>query len=178
MRVLALFLLAMTATALAAAPNPVTVPTKLDPTWQAKARAMFKSAVEIPSVIGRGEVPRVAELVASELKRGGFPASDIQILPYEGQPGDKTAALLFRWRATNPTAKPMLILGHMDVVEAKREDWQSDPFVLREEGGYFYGRGTSDMKNGVVTTTLALIKLRQAGFKPNRDIILFFTGDE
>jgi arginine utilization protein RocB len=66
-------------------------------------------------------------------------------------PGDKTAALVARWRADKPTKKPILILGHMDVVEAKREDWTFDPFVFREEGGYFLGRGTADMKNGIVT---------------------------
>ena len=89
-----------------------------------------------------------------------------------------TAALVARWRADKPTKKPILILGHMDVVEAKREDWTFDPFEFREQGGYFLGRGTSDMKNGIVATTMALIKLREAGFKPDRDIILFFTGDE
>ena len=72
----------------------------------------------------------------------------------------------------------MLILGHMDVVEAKREDWKFDPFVFREEGGYFLGRGTSDMKNGIVATTMAVLKLKAAGFKPSRDIILFYSGDE
>jgi acetylornithine deacetylase/succinyl-diaminopimelate desuccinylase-like protein len=178
MRVIALLLLAIIATASTGASNPLAVPTKLDPAWQAKARAMFQAAIEIPSVMGRGQVPQVADLVASELKKGGFAAGDIRILPYEGQPGDKTVALLLRWRASNPVSKPMLILGHMDVVEAKREDWKFDPFKLREEGGYFYGRGTSDMKNGVVATTMALVRLKQAGFKPRRDIILFLNGDE
>jgi acetylornithine deacetylase/succinyl-diaminopimelate desuccinylase-like protein len=72
----------------------------------------------------------------------------------------------------------MLILGHMDVVEAKREDWKFDPFTFREEGGYFYGRGTSDMKNAIVATTMGLLKLKASGFVPDRDIVLFFTGDE
>ncbi len=123
-------------------------------------------------------MPRMAKAIADELEKGGFPAADIKIMPYEGLPGDKTAALIFRWRAKPPTKKPILLLGHMDVVEAKREDWKYDPFVFREEGGYFLGRGTSDMKNGIVATTLALIKLKQSGFTPSRDIILFFTGDE
>ena len=72
----------------------------------------------------------------------------------------------------------MLVLGHMDVVEAKRADWKYDPFVFREEGGYFLGRGTSDMKNGDVATTMAAVKLMSQGFKPNRDIIFFYSGDE
>ena len=177
MRRLAL-LLACLSTSAIAAPNPVTQPTKLPPAWQSKTRAFFESAIEIPTVQGRGQMPKMAGLVADQLKAAGFPASDIQILPYEGLPGDKTAALIFRWRADKPAKKPILILGHMDVVEAKREDWKFDPFEFREEGGYFYGRGASDMKNGIVATTMSLIKLKAEGFKPKRDIILFFSGDE
>ena len=171
-------LLAFTAMPAMAATDPRTVPTKLDPAWQAKTRELLKQVIEIPTVHNRGEVPRMAALLADRFKAAGFPARDIQIMPYEGLPGDKTAALIVRWRASNPTRKPMLILGHMDVVEAQREDWKFDPFVFREEGGYFLGRGTADMKNGVVATTMAVLKLKQAGFRPDRDIILFYSGDE
>jgi acetylornithine deacetylase/succinyl-diaminopimelate desuccinylase-like protein len=170
-------LLAFASTAAIAA-NPVAQPTKLDPKWQAKTRAMFEQVVEIPTVINRGNVPKMAALIADQLKAAGFAADDVKIIEHEGLPGDKTATLIARWRADRPTKKPMMILGHMDVVEAKREDWKFDPFEFREEGGYFLGRGTSDMKNGIVATTLALIKLKQSDFKPKRDIILFFTGDE
>ena len=86
--------------------------------------------------------------------------------PTRRLPGDNTAALIVRWRSPHATKKPMLILGHMDVVEAKREDWKFDPFVFREQGGYFLGRGTSDMKNGDVATTMAAVKLMSEGFKP------------
>jgi acetylornithine deacetylase/succinyl-diaminopimelate desuccinylase-like protein len=178
MRALAFALLASLSAAAPAAPNPVTIPTKLDPAWQARTRALFEKAIEIPTVAGRNQMPRMAELIVNELKAAGFPEADIKVMPHEGLPGDKTVTLIARWRADKPTRKPILILGHMDVVEAKREDWKRDPFEFIEEDGYFYGRGTADMKNGIVATTLALIKLRQAGFKPNRDIILFFTGDE
>jgi acetylornithine deacetylase/succinyl-diaminopimelate desuccinylase-like protein len=171
-------LLAFTATTAVAATDPRTVPTQLDPTWQAKTRALFKQVIEIPTVHNRGEVPRMAQLIASELEKGGFPAADIHIMPYEALPGDQTAALIFRWRADHPTKKPILLLGHMDVVEAKREDWTFDPFVFREQDGYFLGRGSSDMKNGDVAMTLAMLKLKAAGFKPDRDIILFLSGDE
>lgn len=178
MRHLAALLLSCVAAPAVAAPSPLAQPTKLDPAWQARTRSFLKQAIEIPSVVQRNQVPAMAELVASHLREAGFPADSIRILPYEGLPGDKTAALLFRWKAERPTKKPMMIIGHMDVVEAKREDWERDPFGFVEEGGYFYGRGTSDMKNGIVATTLALAKLKAAGFKPNRDIVLFFTGDE
>jgi len=177
-RPIAAILLACLATPALAAPSPLTVPSKLEPAWQAKTRALFKQLIEIPTVHHRGEVQKMAALIADQLKAAGWSDADIQIKPYEALPGDKTAALIARWRADKPTKKPILILGHMDVVEAKRSDWTFDPFVFREEGGYFLGRGSSDMKNGIVATTMALIKLRQSGFKPDRDIILFFTGDE
>jgi acetylornithine deacetylase/succinyl-diaminopimelate desuccinylase-like protein len=177
-RVFAFALATALSTAAFGATDPRTVPTQLDPAWQAKTRALFKQVIEIPTVHNRGEVPRMAKLIETELVKGGFPASDIKIMPYEALPGDKTAALIFRWRAEKPTKKPILLLGHMDVVEAKREDWKYDPFEFREEGGYFYGRGASDMKNGDVAMTMALLKLKAAGFKPDRDIILFLSGDE
>jgi len=177
-RVVAAALLACFSTAALAATDPRTVPTKLDPAWQAKTRAVFKQAIEIPSVQGRGETQRVAKLLADQFRAAGIPESDIHTMPYEGVAGDKTVALIVRWRSAHATRKPMLILGHMDVVEAKREDWTFDPFVFREEGGYFLGRGTSDMKNGDVATTMAAVKLMSEGFKPNRDIIFFYSGDE
>ena len=178
MRLALVLILVAAAVPSLAAPNPLTIPTKLDPAWQAKTRALFEQVIEIPTVKGRGEVPRMAALLADQFKAAGIPASDIQVMPYEALPGDKTAALIVRWRSAKATKKPILILGHMDVVEAKRADWKFDPFEFREEGGYFYGRGASDMKNGIVATSLALIKLKQSGFKPDRDIILFFSGDE
>jgi acetylornithine deacetylase/succinyl-diaminopimelate desuccinylase-like protein len=171
-------LFAFTATAAVAATDPRTVPTQLPQAWQTKTRAVFKQAIEIPSVHNRGEVPRVAKLLADQFRAAGIPEADIHVMPYEALPGDKTAALIVRWRSPHATRKPMLILGHMDVVEAKREDWKFDPFVFREQDGYFLGRGTSDMKNGDVATTMAAVKLMSEGFKPNRDIIFFYSGDE
>jgi acetylornithine deacetylase/succinyl-diaminopimelate desuccinylase-like protein len=161
-----------------AATDPRTVPTQLPAAWQAKTRDVFKQAIEIPSVHNRGETHRVAELLASQFRAAGIPDADIHMMPYEALPGDQTMALIVRWRSPHATKKPMLVLGHMDVVEAKREDWTFDPFVFREEGGYFLGRGSSDMKNGDVATTMAAVKLMSEGFKPDRDIIFFYSGDE
>src|SRR4249919_262806 len=177
-RVLAFALATALSASAAAAVDPRTVPSKLEPAWQAKTRALFKSAIEIPSVHNRGEVPKVAKLLADQFRAAGIPESDIHIMPYEALPGDKTAALIVRWRSPHAIKKPMLILGHMDVVEAKREDWKFDPFVFREGEGYFLGRGSSDMKNGDVATTMAAVKLMSEGFKPDRDIIFFYSGDE
>ena len=113
-----------------------------------------------------------------------FPAADVQVIDYEstdhvGQTTDKTAALIVRWRAPGkPKGRPIMLMGHMDVVEAKREDSTTDPFVLTEREGYYYGRGTIDMKDGLVGITQAIFALKAAGFKPTRDIVVFFTGDE
>ncbi len=175
---LAASFLAFSATAVAQVPAIVSQPSKLDPAWQAKTRALYKTAVETPTVSGRNQMPKLAEYLAGELKTAGFAADDIKIMPYEGEPGDKTVALIARWRAEKPTGKPILLMAHMDVVEAKREDWKFDPFEFREEGGYFYGRGTYDNKAGMTGIMMSVLKLKQAGWKPKRDLILFFTGDE
>jgi acetylornithine deacetylase/succinyl-diaminopimelate desuccinylase-like protein len=177
-RLLAFVVTAALSSAAFAATDPRTVPTQLPPAWQAKTREVYKQTIEVPSVHNRGETHRVAELLAAQFRAAGIPEGDIHIVPYEALPGDQTVALIVRWRSTHATKKPMLVLGHMDVVEAKREDWKYDPFVFREEGGYFYGRGTSDMKNGDVATTMAAVKLMSQGFKPDRDIIFFYSGDE
>ncbi len=141
-------------------------------------RAMFEKVVNIPTVLGRGKVPEMAQYLADQYKAAGFPEADIKVVAYDTT-GDKTAALIVRWRAAGkPTLRPIMLMGHMDVVEAKREDSTTDPFVLTEKDGYYYGRGTIDMKDGIVGITQALIKLRASGFKPKRDIVVFFTGDE
>jgi acetylornithine deacetylase/succinyl-diaminopimelate desuccinylase-like protein len=176
---LAASLLALSTAAVAQTPpSIVSQSSKLDATWQAKTRALYETAIEIPTVSGRNQVPKLAEYLAGELKAAGFAAEDIKIMPYEGETGDKTVALIARWRADRPTAKPILLMAHMDVVEAKREDWKFDPFEFREEGGYFYGRGTNDNKAGMTGLVMSFLKLKQSGWKPKRDLILFFTGDE
>ena len=177
MRRLSAVLVAVSSLALIAA-NPVAQPTRLSPEWQQRTRAMFETAVEIPTVAGRGQMRRLADYLAGELRKGGWAAEDIEIVPHEGVPGDQTVTMIARWRADNATARPILLLAHMDVVEAKREDWKQDPFEFIERDGYFYGRGTLDNKAGVVGLTVTLLKLRQDGFRPNRDLVLVFTGDE
>lgn len=147
--------------------------------WHAKARELLRQSVEIPTVAGRGKVPELAQYLADQYKAAGWAADDIHVLPYEATPENHTAALVVRWPAAGkPTAKPIMLLAHMDVVEAKPEDWSMDPFKLVEKDGYFYGRGTSDDKMGVVSVTTALLQLKARGFKPKRDIVVLFTGDE
>jgi len=161
---------------LAAAPQ-------LTPPQRDATHAMFEHIVDTPTVIGRHNVPAMAQYVADQFKAGGFPAADIHVMPYHTGSAttgdDDTAALIVRWRAAGPTAKkPILLMGHMDVVEAKVEDSTTDPFKMNERDGYYYGRGTIDMKDGITAITQAMINLRQAGFKPKRDIVVLFTGDE
>ena len=147
------------------------------------AHAMFEHVINTPTVIGRHNVPAMAQFVADQFKAGGFPEADVHVVPYHTGSAttgdDDTAALIVRWRAAGTDkAKPILLMGHMDVVEAKREDSTTDPFVMTERDGYYYGRGTIDMKDGIVGITQAMINLRAAGFKPKRDIVVLFTGDE
>jgi acetylornithine deacetylase/succinyl-diaminopimelate desuccinylase-like protein len=149
--------------------------------WKAKALEIYRHAIEVPTVEGRGRVPELAQWLADQYKAGGWADADIHVLPYDGNAGNHTAALIVRWPAAKPSGKkPILLMAHMDVVEAKPEDWSPglDPFKFVEKDGYYYGRGTSDIKEGVSAVTTALLKLRAGGFKPTRDIVVLFTGDE
>ena len=172
----------VSACALAAQATAATAP-KLSQARHDATRAMFEHVIDIPTVIGRHRVPEMAQYVADQFKAAGFSAEDIHIMPYHTasatQGEDDTAALIVRWRSAHPTKKPIMLMGHMDVVEAKAEDWAgTDPFKMVEKDGYYYGRGTIDMKDGITGITQAMINLRKAGFKPKRDIVVLFTGDE
>ncbi|HEX6742324.1 MAG TPA: M20/M25/M40 family metallo-hydrolase [Sphingomicrobium sp.] len=158
-------------------------PPKLTPAQRDATHAMFEHVINTPTVIGRHKVPEMAQYVADQFKAAGFPEADVHVMPYHTESattgGDDTAALIVRWRAAgSPKAKPILLMGHMDVVEAKLEDSTTDPFKMTERDGYYYGRGTIDMKDGIVGITQAMINLKAAGFKPKRDIVVLFTGDE
>ena len=100
-RAVAFLLAAAMSSGAIAATDPRTVPTKLEPAWQAKTRALFKEVIEIPTVHHRGEVPRMAKVLADQFRAAGIPESDIHIMPYEALPGDKTAALIVRWRSAH-----------------------------------------------------------------------------
>jgi acetylornithine deacetylase/succinyl-diaminopimelate desuccinylase-like protein len=167
---------ALVATAAAAQP-PAAAPSQPD-RWHAKALEIYRHAIETPTVQGRGQVPALANYLAEQFRAAGL--TDVTIHPYDVvRPDDHTAALILRWPAAHPSGrKAILLMGHMDVVEARRADWSRDPFQLGEADGYFYGRGTLDMKDGIAAVTTALLRLRAEGFQPNRDIIVLFTGDE
>src|SRR5262245_42950075 len=139
-----------------------------------QARDIYKELVEINTTdTPAGNVTKAAEAMAERLKAAGFAATDIQVLG----PNPKKHNLVFRWHGTG-ARKPVLLLAHLDVVEAKREDWSFDPFTFLEKDGFFYGRGTSDDKAMAAQVVANLIRLKQEGFTPNRDLILALTADE
>ena len=137
------------------------------------ARAILKELVEIDTTDSVGNVTAAAEAAARRLQAAGFPAGDMQLLGSN----DRKKNLVVRFKGTG-RKKPVLILGHLDVVEAPREQWSTDPFKLTEKDGYFYGRGTLDMKMSDAVALAMLIRFRQEGYRPSRDIILALTADE
>jgi acetylornithine deacetylase/succinyl-diaminopimelate desuccinylase-like protein len=139
----------------------------------AKAREIYAKVISFPTSEGLGQVPAMAAYLAGEFRQAGFPESDIHILPL-----GETASLVVRYRGDGSGGKPILLLAHMDVVTAKREDWQRDPYTLIEENGFFYGRGTLDVKNGITALTSTFLRLKSEGFVPTRDLIIAFSGDE
>ena len=173
---------ALLATAALAASPALAGP--VSPARHDATRAMFQRLIETPTVIGRHKVPEMAAYLAEQFRAAGFPAADVSVVPYhtaaqDGTIADDTAALIVRWRAPGrPAARPLMLMGHMDVVEARREDSTTDPFVLTERDGYYYGRGSTDMKSGLVGVAQALIDLRASGWTPKRDVVVFFSGDE
>ena len=142
--------------------------------WQTKAREIFSEVIAMRTAEGHGEVPRMAQFLARELRTGGFGDDAIEIVPV-----DDTVGLIVRYESRSLSkARPILLLAHMDVVEADPADWVRDPFRLIEEDGFFFGRGTYDNKFGVTMLTTTFLRLRAEGFEPDRDLILVFTGDE
>ena len=111
--------------------------------------------------------------MAARLRAAGFPAADVQVLAPQPRKGN----LVARLRGTGQR-RPLLLLAHLDVVEARREDWSTDPFTLLEKDGYFYGRGTGDDKAMAAIWIATLIRLKQEGYRPDRDIIVALTADE
>jgi len=134
---------------------------------------VYKELVEINTVTATGDTARAAEAMAARLRASGFSESDVQVFT----PAPRKGNLVARLRGTG-ARKPILLLAHLDVVEARREDWSVDPFKLIEKDGYFYGRGTADDKFMAATFVANLIRYKQEGYKPDRDIVLALETDE
>jgi acetylornithine deacetylase/succinyl-diaminopimelate desuccinylase-like protein len=140
---------------------------------QQLARDIHKELVEINTVTATGDTLRAAEAMAARLKAAGFPDADVQVF----SPAPRKGNLVARLHGTG-ARKPILLLAHLDVVEAKPEDWSVDPFKLLEKDGYLYGRGVWDDKFMAAVFVANLIRYKQEGYRPNRDIIVALETDE
>lgn len=138
--------------------------------------ALYKELVETNTVVNEGSCTQAADQVAARMRAAGFTDGEITMFSVPEHPKD--GGLVAVLKGSDPAAKPMLLLGHLDVVAAKREDWERDPFKLIEEGGYYYGRGTIDDKAQAAIWADTLIRFKQSGFKPRRDIKLALTCGE
>lgn len=140
---------------------------------QQLTRDIYQELIEINTVTATGDTLRAAEAVAARLRAAGFDPADVQVL----SPAPRKGNLVARLRGTG-ARKPILLVAHLDVVPARREDWSVDPFRLIEQDGYFYGRGTLDDKFMAAAFIANLIRYRQEGYRPDRDLILALETDE
>src|SRR6266852_4599864 len=130
------------------------------------AREIYKELVEINTVTATGDTGAAAEAMAARLRAAGFTGSDVQVFT----PAPRKGNLVARIHGTG-ARKPILLMAHLDVVEARQEDWTVNPFELLEDGGYFYGRGSGDDKFMAATFVSNMIRYKREGYKPDRDII-------
>ena len=157
----------------AALASPVSAAPKPDPALNAQALEILKKGIAFRTVAGGGQTVAYAEYLKGVLVAGGYRPEQITITPMAG-----TAYLIARYPGSAPKRKPLIISGHMDVVEARPEDWSRDPFTPVIEGGYIYGRGATDNKFDVSMMVATLAKLRSQGWKPGREVVLALSGDE
>lgn len=136
-------------------------------------REIYQELIEINTTDTEGNTTHAAEAMAKRLIAAGYAKEDVQVLGPHSRKGN----LIARLRGTG-ARRPLLLLAHLDVVEARKEDWSFDPFVLTEQDGYFYGRGTTDDKAMAAIWIANLILYRQEGFIPDRDLIVCLTADE
>jgi len=167
------FVLAMFLASLAAAQEPPMGPLRPD---QKTFLALYKELVETNTTLSSGSCTLAAERIAAHLKSAGFADQDVTLFSVPDHPREGGVVAVLAGSSTS--AKPVLLLGHLDVVEARREDWQRDPFTLVEENGYFFGRGTADMKGMDATWVDALMRFKQSGYHPRRTIKMALTCGE
>src|SRR6266849_334931 len=163
--------------ALALGPVPGGAQAKATPADRRLARDIFKELIEINTTDSLGNTPRAARAMAQRLLTAGFPAADVRVLI---GPDANHGNLVARYRGTGAggAGRPIIVFAHLDVVPARRADWSVDPFTFLEKDGYFYGRGTTDNKAGAAMLVADFIRLKRAGFKPRRDLVLILEGDE
>src|SRR5262245_15004960 len=142
--------------------------------WDSTARSLFKELVEINTTESQGSTLAAARAMAARLKSAGFPDSDVVVL----QNAEKKGNLVARLRGRNTGKKPILLLSHIDVVEANAEDWTLPPFQFIEKDGTFFGRGVADDKDEGAVHLTVIMRMRAEGYVPDRDIIVALTADE
>ncbi len=147
----------------------------LDVATRKLAHDIFQQLIEINTTDSVGSTTIAADAMAKRLLAAGFTAEDVKVLG----PNDRKGNMVARYRGTGSASlKPILIICHLDVVEARREDWTTDPFKFVEKDGYYYGRGTQDMKESDAILVTTFIRFKREGYQPDRDIILALTADE
>ncbi|HEX5178846.1 MAG TPA: M20/M25/M40 family metallo-hydrolase [Gemmatimonadaceae bacterium] len=145
--------------------------------YQSLGRDLLKEMVETNTEYSIGSTTKLAKTLAAQFRAAGFPAADVQVIGPDTGKDAKDKNLVVRYRGRGQRA-PILLIGHMDVVEAKRSDWVLDPFTLTERDGHFYGRGTLDMKDGDASWVAALLRMKKEGVVPAGDFILALTAGE
>ncbi|HKN57983.1 MAG TPA: M20/M25/M40 family metallo-hydrolase [Gemmatimonadaceae bacterium] len=142
---------------------------------QREAREIFRELIEINTAYKAGSTSPAARAIAKRFLNAGFPARDVTVI---GPAGDKDSSVVVRMQGSSQTRKPILLIAHLDVVEALPADWSLDPFKLTEKDGFFYGRGTSDIKDGATTLAAALLRMKREHVVPQRTLILALTAGE
>ena len=141
---------------------------------RALERTILKELIEVNTSDSAGHTPELAAAIATRLKAAGFPANDVTVLGHH----PRYQGLVARYRGRASGKKPIMLMAHLDVVDARKEDWSFDPYIFKEEDGYYYGRGTTDNKAGVATLVANFVRLKQEKFVPDRDLIMVLTADE
>jgi acetylornithine deacetylase/succinyl-diaminopimelate desuccinylase-like protein len=147
--------------------------------YQEKALEIYRASIAYRTAEGHGQVPALARYLADQFLAGGFAEQDVHLLPFTANEGEKTMSLVVRYRGDGSSGKkPILLIAHMDVIDALPENWERDPFELLEEDGFFFGRGSVDNKFGTSVLVATFLRFKAEGFTPTRDLIIAFSGDE
>jgi acetylornithine deacetylase/succinyl-diaminopimelate desuccinylase-like protein len=141
---------------------------------RALEREILREMIEVNTSDSARGTPRLAAQLAARLRAGGFAERDVVVTGFD----PTLQNVVVRYRGRDTGRRPILLMAHLDVVDARREDWSFDPYVFREEDGYYYGRGTSDNKAGAAILVATFLQLRAEGYVPDRDLVAVLTADE
>ena len=154
--------------------TPLAAQVAKDPVAKALEREILQQLIAINTSDSAGHTAEAAQALASRLVAAGFPQADVRVLGYN----PRYQSLVARYRGQSSGKKPILLMAHLDVVDARKEDWSTDPYQFVEKDGFYYGRGTSDVKDGAAMLVANFIRYKKEGFVPDRDLIIALTADE